>query len=86
MIDAVNVRTEINGVYIGIPKGTYDVHLAWSGDAIGAYNYWPTAQGRPTVEKIGYWFPSNRVGAVNNDLITFPGRASIRCWRTRSWT
>jgi spermidine/putrescine transport system substrate-binding protein len=74
MINAVNVRTDINGVYIGIPKGTYNVHLAWSGDAIGAYNYWPQLN-MTNYQKMGYWFPSNRVGAVNNDLITIPASA-----------
>jgi len=74
MINAVNVRTDINGVYIGIPKGTYDVHLSWSGDAIGAYNYWPKST-YAYYQKIGYWFPANRVGAVNNDLISIPANA-----------
>jgi spermidine/putrescine transport system substrate-binding protein len=74
MIDAVNVRSEINGVYIGIPKGNFDVHLSWSGDAVGAYNYWPAAT-MANYEKIGFWYPSNRVGAINNDLITIPSTA-----------
>lgn len=74
MIDAVNVRTDINGVYIGIPKGAFDVHLSWSGDAIGAYSYWPAAT-EVNYEKMGYWFPSNHVGAVNNDLIAIPASA-----------
>ena len=42
LINAVNVRTSINGVYIGIPKGTYDIHQAWSGDMVAAWQYTPT--------------------------------------------
>jgi spermidine/putrescine transport system substrate-binding protein len=74
MIDAVDVRAKINGVYIGIPRGTYDAHLGWSGDAIGAYNYWSA----PTMEnyqKMGFWYPEDRVGAINNDLIAIPTSA-----------
>jgi spermidine/putrescine transport system substrate-binding protein len=74
MIDAVNVRSQINGVYIGIPKGTFDAHLGWSGDAVGAYSYWPAAT-MANYEKMGFWYPENRVGAVNNDLITIPTSA-----------
>jgi hypothetical protein len=35
------VRTSINGVYIGIPKGTYDIHQSWSGDIVAAWQYTP---------------------------------------------
>jgi spermidine/putrescine transport system substrate-binding protein len=74
MIDAVDVRAKINGVYIGIPRGTYDAHLGWSGDAVGAYNYWP-APTMANYEKMGFWYPENRVGAINNDLMTIPTTA-----------
>jgi spermidine/putrescine transport system substrate-binding protein len=74
MIDAVNVRTDINGVYIGMPKGNFNVHLAWSGDAVGAYNYWPQLT-MANYQKMGYWFPANRVGSINNDLIVIPSSA-----------
>jgi len=74
MINAVGVRTDINGVYIGMPAGRFDAHLAWSGDAVAAWGYW-AQQNMSTYEKMGYWFPSNRVGAVNNDLITIPTSA-----------
>jgi spermidine/putrescine transport system substrate-binding protein len=74
MIDDVDVRVEINGVYIGIPKGNFDLHLAWSGDAIGAYGYWPQATDS-NYQKMGYWFPSNRVGSINNDTIAIPTNA-----------
>ena len=74
MINAVGVRTDINGVYIGMPAGRFDAHLAWSGDAVAAWGYW-AQQNMSSYEKMGYWFPANRVGAVNNDLITIPTSA-----------
>jgi spermidine/putrescine transport system substrate-binding protein len=75
MIDAVNVRAQgVNGVYIGIPHGSFDAHLAWSGDAIAAWGYWPQLN-MTNYEKMGFWYPSNRVGTINNDLIAVPASA-----------
>jgi spermidine/putrescine transport system substrate-binding protein len=74
LINAVNVRTSINGVYIGIPKGTYDIHQAWSGDIVAAWQYTPV-QNMKTWQTLGYWFPSNRKGAIFNDTITIPANA-----------
>ena len=59
LINAVNVRTSINGAYLGIPKGTFDIHQAWSGDMVAAWQYTPT-QNMKTWQTLGYWFPSNR--------------------------
>jgi spermidine/putrescine transport system substrate-binding protein len=74
LINAVDVRTSINGVYLGIPKGTFDIHQAWSGDMVAAWQYTPT-QNMKTWQTLGYWFPSNRKGAVFNDTITIPTNA-----------
>ena len=74
LINAVNVRTSTNGVYIGIPKGTYDIHQAWSGDITAAWQYTPT-QNMKTWQTLGYWFPSSRKGAVFNDTIAIPANA-----------
>jgi spermidine/putrescine transport system substrate-binding protein len=74
LINMVDVRTDINGVYIGMPAGRFDVHLAWSGDAVAAWGYWPK-QNMESYEKMGYWFPPDRVGPINNDLITIPAGA-----------
>ena len=74
LINAVDVRTSINGVYIGIPKGTYDIHQAWSGDIVAAWQYTPT-QNMKTWQTLGYWFPANRKGAIFNDTITIPTNA-----------
>ena len=74
LIDAVNVRTSINGVYIGIPKGTFDIHQAWSGDSVASWQYTPT-QNLKTWQTLGYWFPADRKGAVFNDTLTIPANA-----------
>ncbi len=71
LINAVNVRKDINGSYIGIPKGTYDIHQAWSGDMVAAWGYTPK-QNMKGYETVGYWYPSDRKGPVFNDLITIP--------------
>ena len=74
MIDLVDIRVDINGTYIGIPKGNFDLHLAWSGDAVAAGSYWP----KPTLanfEKMGYWFPEDKKGGVDNDTIAIPTNA-----------
>jgi spermidine/putrescine transport system substrate-binding protein len=74
LINAVNVRKDINGSYIGIPKGTYDIHQAWSGDMVAAYSYTPQ-QTMKAYKTIGYWFPTNRKGTIFNDTITIPSSA-----------
>jgi spermidine/putrescine transport system substrate-binding protein len=74
LIDAVNVRTSINGVYIGIPKGTFDIHQAWSGDSVASWQYTAT-QNLKTWQTLGYWFPADRKGAVFNDTLTIPANA-----------
>jgi spermidine/putrescine transport system substrate-binding protein len=74
MISAVDVRADINGAYIGIPKGNYDVHQAWSGDMVASWSYTPK-QNMKTWQTLGYWFPSDRKGTVFNDLITIPASA-----------
>ena len=74
LISAVNVRADINGAYIGIPKGNYDVHQAWSGDMVAAWSYTPK-QNMKAWQTLGYWFPSDRKGTVFNDLITIPASA-----------
>jgi spermidine/putrescine transport system substrate-binding protein len=74
MISAVNVRADINGAYIGIPKGNFDVHQAWSGDMVASWFYTPK-QNMKAWQTMGYWFPSDRKGTVFNDTITIPASA-----------
>jgi spermidine/putrescine transport system substrate-binding protein len=55
-----------NNDYTDVPTGKTWVHHAWSGDIASSYQYLPKGQSPST---IGYWFPPNRKGPVNNDLI-----------------
>jgi len=73
-LNAVNVRTSINGAYNGLPKDQYTIHQAWSGDIAAAWFYVPKFT-MAEYQNNGYWFPQDRVGAVNNDLIAIPKSA-----------
>lgn len=72
LVDAVDVRTTINGSYQGLPQGEFDLHVSWSGDAVAAPFY---LGGGVTAEDLGYWFPSDRKGLVASDTITVPRNA-----------
>lgn len=75
LIDLVNVRITINGVYAKLPDGVYDVHQAWSGDIIGAQWYLSDLNTPGTTDVLGYWYPSDNVGVVGSDVITIPATA-----------
>jgi len=62
----VSVRID-NNDYTDVPSGKTWIHEAWSGDIAAAPAYLP--KGTP-VDVVGYWFPANGKGPVNNDLIT----------------
>jgi spermidine/putrescine transport system substrate-binding protein len=55
-----------NNDYTDVPTGKTWVHHAWSGDMASSYAYLP--KGTP-VDVLGYWFPPDKKGPVNNDLI-----------------
>jgi spermidine/putrescine transport system substrate-binding protein len=71
MIDAVNVRTSINGAYRFLPQGQYYLHQAWSGDMAAGWAY-VNSYTEKSFEAIGYWFPEDRKGVIGNDLMTIP--------------
>jgi len=71
LLNVSNVRTSINGAYLGLPKGQYQIHQAWSGDLAAAWFYVPKAT-MANYQTLGYWFPKDRVGPVNNDCIAIP--------------
>ena len=75
LVDLVNVRLTINGVYAKLPDGVYDVHLAWAGDIIGAQWYLSDLDTPGETDVLGYWFPPDDRGLVNNDCITIPATA-----------
>jgi|SRR5579884_1337891 len=60
-----NVRID-NNDYTDVPTGKTWIHQAWSGDMASAYEYLPKGT---SVDVIGYWFPTDHRGPVNNDLI-----------------
>ena len=55
-----------NNDYSNVPSGQIWIHHAWSGDMASAAAYMP--KGVP-VEVVGYWFPADGVGPVNNDTM-----------------
>jgi spermidine/putrescine transport system substrate-binding protein len=69
MIDAVNVRTSINGAYAKLPIGQYVLHESWSGDIVAGWGY-VNRYTEKEYEALGYWFPADRSGPADNDLIT----------------
>jgi spermidine/putrescine transport system substrate-binding protein len=60
-----NVRID-NNDYTDVPSGKTWVHHAWSGDMAASYEYLPKGT---SVDVLGYWFPTNKRGPINNDLI-----------------
>jgi spermidine/putrescine transport system substrate-binding protein len=71
---AANLQEDINGAYVGIPHDQFVIHQAWSGDMVAAWFYVPHYT-TTDFKTIGYWFPKDRVGPVNNDTIAIPQNA-----------
>lgn len=71
-INETSARLTINGVYALLPEGDFWAHLSWSGDIVGAQFYLP--KGVKT-DVLGYWYPTDRKGAVANDTIVIPTTA-----------
>jgi spermidine/putrescine transport system substrate-binding protein len=74
MTDAVNPRATINGAYKRLPQEEFDVHLAWSGDIVAGWGYVPEYT-RDYYQNLGYWFPEDRMGPIDNDCIAIPANA-----------
>jgi spermidine/putrescine transport system substrate-binding protein len=72
LINDNNAQMTINGVYVKLPDDVFWVHHAWSGDIIGAQWYMPKGV---STDVLGYWFPPDSQGPVNNDTITIPASA-----------
>jgi spermidine/putrescine transport system substrate-binding protein len=75
LIDLVNVRLTINGVYAKLPDGVYDVHQSWSGDIIGAQWYLNDVKTPGETDVLGYWYPPDRRGMIGSDTIAIPANA-----------
>ena len=73
LVDLMNIKVNIEG-YKDIPEGITDLAHTWSGDVItGAYSYLPEGTD-PSV--IGWWYPADNVGVVNNDCMAVTANAA----------
>ena len=87
LIDDVDVRISYSGAYSKLPKDVFWLMTAWSGDIVAGWGYAPPYD-EAAYEAIGYWFPADRKGPVDNDLIAIPknaehpalGHAFINYW------
>jgi spermidine/putrescine transport system substrate-binding protein len=87
LIDDVDVRISYSGAYAKLPKDVFWLMTAWSGDMVAGWGYAPPYD-EAAYEAIGYWFPADRKGPVDNDLIAIPknaehpalGHAFINYW------
>ena len=70
----VDVRISYNGAYSKLPKDIFWLMTAWSGDMVAGWEYAPPYT-QEIYETIGYWFPPDRRGPVDNDLIAIPKNA-----------
>jgi spermidine/putrescine transport system substrate-binding protein len=74
MSKATSPISKTNVAYIGIPNDQVHVTQAWSGDSVAAWGYGP-ALNMENYQHIGFWYPENRTGSVDNDLIAVPAGA-----------
>ncbi len=74
MSSAVSPISKTNVAYIGIPNDQVRVTQAWSGDSVAAWGYGP-AYSMDVYETIGFWYPEDRTGSVDNDLMVVPKSA-----------
>ena len=74
MAQATSVRWSLDD-YTFLPEGRAWIHQAWSGDMVTAPYYGP---GTPeeTAATLGYWFPPDGRGEVNNDVLCVPSAAA----------
>jgi spermidine/putrescine transport system substrate-binding protein len=71
LIGGVNIKIG-STQYSTVPEGTATIHQAWSGDAVNAQYYLPEGTGP---EVLGWWYPTDRRGAVGNDMLAVPTAA-----------
>jgi spermidine/putrescine transport system substrate-binding protein len=72
LVGLMNIKVNIEA-YKDIPEGATDLAHTWSGDMLaGAYSYLPEGTD-PSV--LGWWYPADGVGVVNNDCMTVTASA-----------
>jgi len=74
MIDAVDPRISYDASYNKLQNGKFAVTTAWSGDVVAGWEYTSPAT-QASYEGYGYWFPEDRKGPIDNDLIAIPKSA-----------
>lgn len=72
LIDLMNIKVNIEA-YKDIPEGATDLAHTWSGDMLAAaYSYLPEGT---DASVLGWWYPPDGVGVVNNDCIAITANA-----------
>jgi spermidine/putrescine transport system substrate-binding protein len=74
MIDAVDPLIAYDAAYNKLPKAKFAAVTAWSGDIVAAWGYNPPYT-QDAYDNVGYWFPADRKGPIDNDLIAIPKNA-----------
>jgi spermidine/putrescine transport system substrate-binding protein len=72
LVDLMNIKVNIEA-YKDIPEGATDLAHTWSGDMLAAaYSYLPEGT---DASVLGWWYPPDDVGVVNNDCMTITAKA-----------
>lgn len=72
LTDLMNIKVNIEG-YKDLPEDTTRLAHTWSGDLLaGAYSYLPEGT---DASVLGWWYPPNNVGVVNNDCMAVTANA-----------
>jgi spermidine/putrescine transport system substrate-binding protein len=74
MIDAVDPRIAYDASYNKLQNDKFSVTTAWSGDVVAGWEY-AAPYTQTAYEGFGYWFPADRKGPIDNDLIAIPKSA-----------
>ncbi len=71
LVDLMNIRYSIDGVYSGIPEGRFGLHMSWSGDVVASPYYWAEGED-PSITR--YLWPARTPGStraqIANDTLT----------------
>jgi spermidine/putrescine transport system substrate-binding protein len=74
MIDAVDPRIAYDASYNKLQNDKFTVTTAWSGDVVAGWEY-AAPYTQAAYEGFSYWFPADRKGPIDNDLIAIPKSA-----------
>ncbi|MDP9329489.1 MAG: extracellular solute-binding protein [Actinomycetota bacterium] len=74
LLDATSPKVGTKVGYIAFPGEQINVDASWSGDSTASWGY-VTQYDQAHYERIGYWYPEDRKGAIGNDLIGIPSSA-----------